>query len=531
MKVLLVGPDPRWFEGRLVLKSIQRVFESLSASLASQCELIRSWEQEVSPSLLSRVHAIVGTYEALKLRHRFGLDVPVLVVTLGDMPQGGLRLWAYQGLLRAYDGLSFSCSSDLAIFNRLVERYNLLVEIVPFSVDCDLFHRHPVDRKQLRRKWGLPSDQGKCLLYVGRISLQKNLHMLIRILEEVVQRTNAFLCIVGVPDQTPLEEFGSGVEDYFHRLQEGIRQKGLTDRVRFLGFLDGEALVELYSLSDVLVNPTLHHDENFGFAQAEALSCGLPVVGSKWGGLKDVVLHGETGFLMETILTDRGPRLEWRSGVQYILHLLSNGPLWREMSRRCRARALSKFSREAVGRTLRRMLEEMVSRKERGGPDRFPAVQMRKEVLDYIMSRISPDEDGRLRYQASQVDDSEEARWFYRLRMEPYASMTISEAEDVEGSTKPYQAIELSIYSHEGYAEVTDPLWPGKVYLDRAALAFLIRADGKKTLHEICAEVGISEGRGRKMFRRLLREGLILSAKEEGRCIPSLMREREPGST
>ena len=49
---------------------------------------------------------------------------------------------------------------------------------------------------------------------------------------------------------------------------------------------------EFYNIADVAINLTLHHDENFGLAQVEAMACGLPVVGSLWGGLKDTIRDG-----------------------------------------------------------------------------------------------------------------------------------------------------------------------------------------------------------------------------------------------
>ncbi|MCD6506264.1 glycosyltransferase family 4 protein [Candidatus Poribacteria bacterium] len=513
MKVALVGPNPNRLEDFPVLKSIQRVFENLLLSLESEAEVVKGWENE---SDLFRVDAIVGSYEALRIRHNLHLDIPVLIFTFGDMPNGGLMLLAYHGLLRPYDCLAFSCSSDLIIFDRLVKQRDLMTEVIPFPVNCDVFSRRSVNRESIRRKYGI-SEKGKLLFYAGRVSLQKNLYVLIRIFEEVTKEREAVLCIAGAPDQTPLKEFGVCGWGYAHKLKEAVRKRGLADKVIFVGYLDDNALVELYSASDLFINPTLHHDENFGFSQVEAQSCGLPVVASKWGGIKDTVLHGETGFLMETILTDNGPRLEWRSGVKYILNLLSDDDiLWRRMSDRCRTHVLSTFSIKAVGKRIKSTLEEMISIKRKVRPTASPVVRIKDEIKSYIIGSIKLSEEGKLRYHNLPVAGSKEARWFYKIRMEPYSSTMLSKIEDIDETVRPYKAIDLEVDVDKGIIKLLDLMWPGEIRLDPSSLTFLLLSNGERCVAEICDRAGISRESGIRIFRGLIRKGLILYMKEGG---------------
>jgi glycosyltransferase involved in cell wall biosynthesis len=50
-------------------------------------------------------------------------------------------------------------------------------------------------------------------------------------------------------------------------------------------------------------------------AQAEAQACGVPVVCTAWGGLKDVICEGETGYLMDAVMTKHGIRVDWAAGA------------------------------------------------------------------------------------------------------------------------------------------------------------------------------------------------------------------------
>lgn len=510
MKVAIVGANPDQLEGYPVLKSIQRVFKNLSTALESEVEVIKVWKGDHN---ISQIDAIVGTYEALKIRRKFRLDIPALIFPLGDMPNGGLMLFAHHGLFKPFDCIAFSCSSDLVIFDRLVERCCLLTEIIPLPIDCDIFYKRSVKQELLRKKYGIP-EYDRLIFYAGRISLQKNLHILIRMFEEIMKEKEAVLCIAGVPDQTPFKEFGIHGDDYAHKLEEMIRNKDLTNKIRFIGYLDDNALVEMYSISELFVNPTLHYDENFGFSQVEAQSCGLPVVASKWGGIKDTVLHGDTGFLMETVLTDNGPRLEWRSGVKYILNLLSDDLLWKRISDKCRTHVVSNFSIGAVGRKIKEVLENMISIKMKTEPATSPVIKIKDEVKNYIINAIKPNKEGKLRYHIPLVIDSEGAKWFYKIRMEPYSSMELSKESDIIETAIPYKAIDLKIVTEKGNTKLLDLLWQKEIQIDPESLSLLLLTDRRKRVDEICSEVGIPKDEGIKIFSKLIREGLILCGKE-----------------
>lgn len=85
-------------------------------------------------------------------------------------------------------------------------------------------------------------------------------------------------------------------EDKYKRL---VRDFRLDGKVRFLGFLDHEKLPEFLHGIDIFAMPSISDGESFGVAAVEASSTGLPVVAAKVGGVPEVIIDNETGFLVE----------------------------------------------------------------------------------------------------------------------------------------------------------------------------------------------------------------------------------------
>jgi L-malate glycosyltransferase len=86
---------------------------------------------------------------------------------------------------------------------------------------------------------------------------------------------------------------GDGPERY--NLEELCRKINLCQEVRFLGKQD--AIEELLAVADIFIMPS--ESESFGLAALEAMACEVPVISSNAGGLPEVNIHGETGFLSE----------------------------------------------------------------------------------------------------------------------------------------------------------------------------------------------------------------------------------------
>jgi glycosyltransferase involved in cell wall biosynthesis len=130
---------------------------------------------------------------------------------------------------------------------------------------------------RLRLTGGRP--EGPLLLYVGRLSPEKNLASLGEILDELPE---AQLALVGDgPSRAELERT--------------LARFAAEGRVQFAGFLRGRELAAAFASADVFVMPS--RTETLGFVVLEAMASGLPVVAAHAGGLPDLVSHEETGLL------------------------------------------------------------------------------------------------------------------------------------------------------------------------------------------------------------------------------------------
>lgn len=167
------------------------------------------------------------------------------------------------------------------------------VVIVPPGVDRTLFHADQAD--------GKPQDY---LLYAARLQPLKGPDLAIRALAEVPEQLRPDLLIAGDVS----EDFAAYQAD-LHRLVDAL---GLAAKVRFVGPQSRADLAELMRGARIVLVPS--HSETFGLIALEAESCGTPVIASAAGGLREAVVHGETGQLMDS----RQPE-DWGTAITRLL--------------------------------------------------------------------------------------------------------------------------------------------------------------------------------------------------------------------
>jgi D-inositol-3-phosphate glycosyltransferase len=184
--------------------------------------------------------------------------------------------------------------TDRIVASTLEERADLIasydadpsrIEIIPPGVDHAMFL--PGDRATARRRLGLPD--GRWLLFVGRIQPLKGADVAVRALA-ALDEPNVALAIVGGPSGPD----GDAELAHLHALACGL---GVDDRVRWVDAQPHTELVDWYRAADVCVVPS--RAESFGLVALEAAACGTPVVAARVGGLRSIIDHGETGYLVD----------------------------------------------------------------------------------------------------------------------------------------------------------------------------------------------------------------------------------------
>jgi glycosyltransferase involved in cell wall biosynthesis len=250
-----------------------------------------------------------------------------------EKPSAPLR-----GLLFVRNRLLLRCDRFLSISGVIREEYLSggipEAKILGITNGIDLGPFQPVrdagEKAALRRRLGLP-EQGRIWCYAGKLIQGKGLDFLIGVFAGLaVDHPDLLLLLIG-----------SGEGQFLSRekeLQEQVAALGLGGRVRFTGYTRE---VEAYlRASDGMVFPS--EAESLGLAPVEAMACGLPVLVSDVGGLKDVVEDGVSGLRLpvrDEAAWDRA----WRK-------LLGDPGLARSLGRAGRERAVERFEIGAVAR-------------------------------------------------------------------------------------------------------------------------------------------------------------------------------------
>ncbi|WP_018127418.1 N-acetyl-alpha-D-glucosaminyl L-malate synthase BshA [Balneola vulgaris] len=193
------------------------------------------------------------------------------------------------------------------------------IKVIPNFIDLDRFQK---SNKSHFKKAICPEDE-KVIVHVSNFRKVKRVPEVVSIFNRVLkQGIKAKLLLVGDgPDR--------------QKAEQQCRDLGICEHVRFLGKL--EQVEEVLSIADLFLIPS--GSETFGLAALEAMSCSVPVISSDIGGLPEVNIQGETGFLCALDDID--------CMAKHAVEILSNEKLHATMSKNARAQA-ERFNQDVV---------------------------------------------------------------------------------------------------------------------------------------------------------------------------------------
>ena len=154
------------------------------------------------------------------------------------------------------------------------------VEVIHEGVEASFFE--PVDEDCLKDLAGYTGER-PFLMMAGAISPRKNVHGVLRALEQVADKIEHDLVVVG----------GGGWDTEV--VQDQLRNSGLQDRVRLLGYVTQQQLQSLYGRATAFLYPSLF--EGFGLTILEAMAAGCPVITSNVFSLPEVA--GDAAILVD----------------------------------------------------------------------------------------------------------------------------------------------------------------------------------------------------------------------------------------
>lgn len=182
------------------------------------------------------------------------------------------------------------------------------IRVIPNFVDIDKYKR--IACEDICGQFAPKGE--RVLIHISNFRAVKRVQDVVRVFDQVQKKIPSKLILVGDgPDRSSCELL--------------VRELGIHEHVKFLG--KQQELVPILSAADLFLMPS--QSESFGLSALEAMACEVPVISSSVGGLPELQLHGQTGYIAEIGDIDRMAR--------YAIELLNNEgrlKLFREAARR-----------------------------------------------------------------------------------------------------------------------------------------------------------------------------------------------------
>jgi len=287
-----------------------------------------------------------------------------LVITVHSLEP--LRPWKREQLGGGYDFSVWVEKIALELANAIIAVSNETRRDIERLFDVDLTRVHVIhngiDLEQYRRvdstaalkRHGIDPTK-PYLLFVGRIARQKGIVHLVRAIQFMDKGFQIVLC-AGAPDTPEIAaEMKEAVESAAKKHSDIIWIEEMVDR---------KAVIELYSHAAVFCCPSIY--EPFGIINLEAMACETAVVASAVGGIKEVVVDGETGFLVpleqmkESPFEPTNPEKFSRDLAARINQLMKDRHLREKFGQAGRKRAEEKFSWSAIAADTRKLYASLL---------------------------------------------------------------------------------------------------------------------------------------------------------------------------
>ena len=290
--------------------------------------------------------------------------IPLVVTTHSLEP---LRPWKREQLGRGYD-------ASLWIEKTAIEMADAVIA-VSYETRDDILKYFDVEKEKIKviynginlEEYAVTSETKALdkyninkskpyVLFVGRITRQKGIIHLVNAIKYIDPDTQVVLC-AGAPD-TP--EIAKEMEDSVNEVRKS------RDNVIWIAeMLDKKSVIQLYSHADVFCCPSIY--EPFGIINIEAMACNTAVVASAVGGIKEVVVDGETGILVpleqqnEAPFEPVDPDKFARDLAKGINTIINNKELQESMAQKGRIRVEETFDWSAIAQQIETLYKSLIN--------------------------------------------------------------------------------------------------------------------------------------------------------------------------
>lgn len=310
---------------------------------------------------LVHCHTWYSHFGGILAKKNYGIPLVITVHSLEPLRPwkreqlgGGydFSLWVEKTALEMADAIIAVSGETKRDIERLFDVNPGKVHVIHNGIDLDEYRK--VDSNAALKRFGI--DPGKpYLLFVGRITRQKGITNLVDAIEFMDRDFQIVLC-AAAPDTPEIEQEMKVAMKRAQSQRAGI--------IWIDEMVDQKTTCELYSNAAVFCCPSIY--EPFGIINLEAMACETAVVASAVGGIKEVVVAGETGFLVpldqmkESPFVPTNPEKYARDLASRINQLMKDSKLREKFGKAGRKRAEENFSWSAVAAKTRKLYDSLV---------------------------------------------------------------------------------------------------------------------------------------------------------------------------
>jgi alpha-maltose-1-phosphate synthase len=260
-------------------------------------------------------------------------------------------LWVEKTALELADAIIAVSAETKRDIERLFEVDPARVHAIHNGIDLNQYRK--VDSTATLTRYGIDPNK-PYLLFIGRITRQKGFQHLIRAIQFMDRDFQIVLCAAAPDTPGMAEEMKTAVQ----------RAKAQRPGIVWINeMVDQKAACELYSHAAVFVCPSIY--EPFGIINLEAMACETAVVASAVGGIKEVVVDSETGFLVpleqmkESPFEATNPEKFARDLAARVNQLMRDPQLRERFGKAGRKRAEENFSWAAIAAKTKALYETL----------------------------------------------------------------------------------------------------------------------------------------------------------------------------
>jgi starch synthase len=227
------------------------------------------------------------------------------------------------------------------------------LHIIYNGIDPNEYYKQ--DATEALDRFGIDKDQ-PYVLFVGRITRQKGIIHLVEAIKHMHPGFQIVLC-AGAPDTPEIAAEMKAAISEAQKVRDGIFW---IDEM-----VDKPTVIKLYSGAAVFCCPSVY--EPFGIINLEAMACETPVVGSAVGGIPEVVVHDETGYLVplaqshESPFSPLNPEAFAKDLAHQINRLMENPERREAFGKAGRKRAIEQFSWASIAQQTQALYKQLIT--------------------------------------------------------------------------------------------------------------------------------------------------------------------------